>query len=346
METNAQSVDNKAVVYVKLFVFACVACMLLISCENSPKINMGYKYFGLTDELIYSDGKHNAFTDVCIYKGKYYLCFRNSERHCPLNKNEYGKIYIMQSLDGDNWKLLYIVRDVDSDLRDPKFVVTSDNKLMIYCGFSNLIDGKLTFQGSKAGFINSDTEIPTIKTIYIGKWLWRIIWKGDFAYSFAYSENDEIFLLKSRDGVHWTEIVDFNMHGYNECSPYFLGNQMRVIVRTTHNYTLAGYSDYPYTKWAFTVISTVIQCPNVLVTSKNEVLLTGRYIDDENKSNLGFFRLSKFNDVDTIWISKPTEDIGYPGVIQVNSQVWLSYYIGNTNEGEIHIKKFSIEKQN
>lgn len=128
--------------------------MLLNSCSENEEEVFYYRYIDFPDELIYEDGKHSAFTDLCKYRDHYYLCFRNATTHVPKCQEEYGSVLIYESKNGKTWSKILVVSDVDYDLRDPKLVVDASGHLMLYCGCSHVINGDLFFYGTKAGCIN------------------------------------------------------------------------------------------------------------------------------------------------------------------------------------------------
>ena len=109
---------------------------------------------------MYSDGMHNAFTDLCVYNGKYYLCFRNFKNHASIEKEDYGRVFVYVSNEGEIWNKICEISD--PDLRDPKLVVDKYNRLVLYCGYSKIIDNELVFQGTKAGIIDSTVILQEV----------------------------------------------------------------------------------------------------------------------------------------------------------------------------------------
>src|SRR3954453_13109704 len=83
-------------------------------------------------EKIWDAGKHNAFTDLARWRGKWYCTFRESEAHVGGD----GGLRVLESADGRAWKSIALVTEEGIDLRDPKLSVTPDDRLMIVAGGS------------------------------------------------------------------------------------------------------------------------------------------------------------------------------------------------------------------
>jgi len=64
---------------------------------------------------VYEDGRHNAFTDIRLFRGRYYICFRSATTHGSLD----GEIRVMASEDLQSWEQVALLSTVLDD-RDPK----------------------------------------------------------------------------------------------------------------------------------------------------------------------------------------------------------------------------------
>jgi len=67
---------------------------------------------------VYSDGRHNAFTDLKRFDGRWYVCFRSGESHASMD----GVIRVMASDDLESWEEVALLSTVLDD-RDPKFAL-------------------------------------------------------------------------------------------------------------------------------------------------------------------------------------------------------------------------------
>src|SRR5947207_15931037 len=87
---------------------------------------------------IWNQGKHNAFTDLIRWRGKWYCSFREADAHVGGD----GQLRVLESADGEKWQSAALIGEKGIDLRDPKLSITSDDRLMIVAGGS-------VFEGTK-----------------------------------------------------------------------------------------------------------------------------------------------------------------------------------------------------
>ena len=162
----------------------------------------------------YTDGRHNAFTDLVYWKDAYYLCFRHAESHMSMD----GEIRVMTSTDLSTWIPCGTLNTLGDD-RDPHFTVTPD-ALYVYFGVWDLAhqpDAKAPDRGSVRSHFASTTDGANwspVKGVYQpGFWLWRVRYHDGAFYSPAYTavrpkpDLRETRLLRSDDGIHWTQLA-------------------------------------------------------------------------------------------------------------------------------------------
>ena len=80
-----------------------------------------------SDQCIYNNGNHSAFTCLTEYKGNKYLAFREGIGHRPVNTDHYGIITILSEKDSV-WSPLAKLSNSDMDLRDPFFLIIHKQK--------------------------------------------------------------------------------------------------------------------------------------------------------------------------------------------------------------------------
>src|SRR3989440_1669643 len=81
---------------------------------------------------IWDQGKHNAFTDLMRWRGKWYCTFREADAHVGGD----GKLRVLESTDGKVWQPVGLVAEEGIDLRDPHLAITPDDRLMVVAGGS------------------------------------------------------------------------------------------------------------------------------------------------------------------------------------------------------------------
>ncbi len=75
-----------------------------------------------SNEVIYSDGRHNAFTSMVRWRDKFYVAFRNGSNH----RSNDGKILLMCSKDLRSWSEPRTVINSSFDDRDPTLFVYNE----------------------------------------------------------------------------------------------------------------------------------------------------------------------------------------------------------------------------
>ena len=82
-------------------------------------------------DKIFSDGRHNAFTSIEFWKGKYYVAFRSADSHASPHEVggdtdlASGHITLLESADAKEWSSS-VVMDTQWDDRDAKLLATAD----------------------------------------------------------------------------------------------------------------------------------------------------------------------------------------------------------------------------
>lgn len=81
--------------------------------------------------MAFDNGEHNAFTDLCRYRGRIYLAFRS----CPDGHGVHpsSSIIVLVSDDGKSWEEVHRFGVEKRDVRDPHFLVFQ-GKLFVYTG--------------------------------------------------------------------------------------------------------------------------------------------------------------------------------------------------------------------
>jgi hypothetical protein len=80
---------------------------------------------------VFHNGEHNAFTDLCRFRGQFWLAFRS----CPDGHMVHptASVLVLRSADGVKWEEAHRFRVERRDTRDPHFLVFQD-RLFVYTG--------------------------------------------------------------------------------------------------------------------------------------------------------------------------------------------------------------------
>ena len=134
---------------------------------------------------IATTAKHSAFTDLLIFKGRLFCCFREAETH--ISPDGKIKILTLDAQGATNYQQQLRLHQVD--LRDPKLSITPDGKLLLIA-FARHVDTEgNTLYGQPVCWFSTDGKSWS-SPIYFGDkdwWLWRVTWFKGVAYGFAYN---------------------------------------------------------------------------------------------------------------------------------------------------------------
>ena len=329
-------------------IFFLLSCMTLVSCDDIDDLLSWYLEDTSFQACIWDQSSHCAFTGLTEYKGKYYCCFREATAHIPFSMENYGKIRILESSDGEKWSSVGLIGDKDYDLRDPKLTVTPDNRLMLVYGCANLEEGVLIlrktsirlFEGplttDRLSFTKSQEVSIQGDKILSSYWLWRVVWHEGVAYGIAYSANKNPLLVKSIDGINYKLITTLNIQG-NEADIEFLEDgRMMIVSRAVSGNGYIGTAPFPYTEWSWGDSRYLIHCPDI-ITLDDRLFVAGRGRDG---TMLYHIRNSV---LEPIYTFPGGGDNAYPGVIRVGDELWMSYYAG-VGRISIYFAKIPIGK--
>lgn len=228
-----------------------------------------YDFSILTNETIYDNDTHSAFTGLVNYRGTLYLAFREGTAHRPATVADYGVIKVLSN-DGMGWKECAIIKDETRDLRDP-FLIEVDGKLRMYIGY-NTFEGEI-YRHSGSVYVDYEDgiwggikmlthDVPHIV------WLWKVRQYKDRYYSVAYLEGEYPALLESEDGVAWDTVTLFGLEGeLSEADMGFIGRTMYVCLRKDKPVGTPswwGVAEYPFKAFSWKEMDTCVESPEFL----------------------------------------------------------------------------------
>src|SRR5690606_928201 len=192
-----------------LFLFSSVASIAQVITDYNVK-------------KIWDQGDHNAFTDLILYKDKFYCTFREGSGHVPGSEDVYGTVRILSSINGESWESVAHLETEGIDLRDPKFSITPDDRLMVIIGGSDYDKHKLNGRNPYVSFSSDGKNFTDPRPIVIDSeifsgfdWVWRVTWHDGVGYAvdYQYDGINRAYVVKTTDGIHYETISELFISG-------------------------------------------------------------------------------------------------------------------------------------
>jgi len=293
---------------------------------------------------IFHNGEHNAFTDLCLFQGRFYLAFRS----CPDGHgvNPTASIIILSSIDGKEWQQVHRFFVPKRDTRDPHFLVFQE-KLFVYSGTWYCVDTAPDSydMNELLGYAawtddGKSWHSPIMLEGTYGHYVWRAASFGGKAYlcgrrkhQFAKVANRqqrdplvESALLESDDGLVWRKVGLFQEQFGDETAFLFEddGSLMAVARSGGGRNAQLCRSQPPYCHWQRKDLDRYIGGP-LLVKWGDKFVVGGRRTTTEQPVMslcwLTSDQLQEFAELPS------GGDTSYPGFIELSStKALVSYY--------------------
>ena len=313
----------------------------------------------LSVRKIWDAGEHNAFTDLIFFEGKFLCTFRESEAHVGGN----GKIRVLSSGDGEQWKSVALLEEAGVDLRDPKLSATPDGRLMMVLGGSVYQGKTLIEKQPRVAFSKDGREwTPTRRVLDKDDWLWRVTWHAGRAYGIAYhvptrkagvpGPPDEwtVTFVESADGIDFQRVKKLEIPGRpNEATVRFRANGEAVaLVRREAQDKAAwiGVSRAPFTDWQWRPAGLFIGGPNFLELPDGRMLAGGRQLPPPPGGAKMFVGPMSSSAVTPELILPSGGDCSYPGFVWHEGFLWASYYSSHEGRASIYLAKIRVPEKN
>ncbi|MCD6231522.1 hypothetical protein J7K28_02670 [Candidatus Aerophobetes bacterium] len=313
---------------------------------------------------IYTDGRHNAFTDIEHWKGYYYVCFRNAGRHAV--PGDYGDVFVIRSSDLKSWNVCVRLSAGDKhDDRDPALLNMGDELAVFFGSSYPKKPGELLYEKRRnrriqsfASFTSDGINWSSPQPIYEENfWLWQVENSAGSFYGVAHDDWGTDKLAWSINGRDWKTIWEFasNKFQFGEAGLWITDKRMYLVIRSpksSTNMAILAQSEPPYKKWDIKELNYTVHSP-VIRSVKGELWIAGRAcskqlpssilpseLSQEKVKALVHFdkRLSKTPDWYTaLWRLKNDQlepilvlpsrgDCAYPGLVVEENRVLMSYY--------------------
>jgi hypothetical protein len=301
-------------------------------------------------QKIWDQAAHNAFTDLIRFDERWFCVFREGTGHAA----GAGKIRVLTSTDGAAWSSAALLEWQGVDLRDPHISQTPEGKLMIIGGAAEpATRDPVKDHYSFVSFSKDGKEWS--KPERVGPswhWLWRATWDGKNAYTVAYHWDPKVQgkyrakLMRSGDGIQFEKIIDFDVPQATEATLVFDGTELYCLQRRDGkpNSAKFGFSQPPYTKWAWADLDIYFGGPNFIKGPGGTWWATGRTID-KGKAQTVLWQLDVNVGKLTPVLTLPSGgDTSYPGMAWHQGELWISYYSSHEGKSNIYLARVRLTK--
>lgn len=291
---------------------------------------------------IWDAGAHNAFTDLIRFRDRWWCTFREAEDHVGGD----GKIRVLTSSDGRAWESAALLAEEGIDLRDPKFSVTPDNRLMIVAGGSVYLGTKQLKSRQPRVMFSADGREWTRPQKVLGEhdWLWRVTWHQGKAYGAAYNIGGpgngapewSLKLYRSDDGLKWDLVSPMEVSGRpNETTLRFLkSGELVALVRREGGSARGwiGVARPPFTRWTWHETDHRLGGPNFIELPDGTLWAGTRKYGKGARTMVA--RMSR-DGLEPVLTLPSGGDTSYPGLVWHEGRLWMSYY--SSHEGKTNI---------
>lgn len=313
---------------------------------------------------IWDAGKHNAFTDLIRFKGRWYCTFREANAHVGGD----GKLRVLSSADGSKWESAALLAEAGIDLRDPKLSITPDGRLMIVAGGSVYQGTKLVGRQPRVAFSKDGKDwTPPKRVLSEGDWLWRVTWHGGKCYGVSYNAAQrntkdakeaaktgkaepgpadwKLKLWVSTDGEKYDLVTHLDVPGHpNETTLRFTpAGEMVALVRREggNGKGWVGTSPAPYTAWQWKELSARVGGPNFTFIPDGPTVAAVRLYDGKVRTSLCVLDVRAGQLAEALKLPSGG-DTSYAGLVWHDGLLWVSYYSSHGGKSAIYLARVKV----
>jgi len=294
---------------------------------------------------VWGEAPHSAFTDLLRFQRRWFCAFREAQTHAGSR----GKIRVLVSGGGSEWKTAALLSERGVDLRDPKLSITPDGRLMLLAGGTESHrDGTIGRQPRVWFSEEGAAWTAPHRILSPGDWLWRVTWKGAFAYGVSYTiasaQRWDVTLYASGDGIEYRKLCPLVVPGKpNEATLRFTEDGRGVLLVRREGGDAAGWlgqSRPPYVSWKWRSIGRRIGGPNFLVLPDGGMWAVCRdYAEAGNRVVVARLGPASYRPL----LELPSGgDCSYAGMAWHGGRLWVSYYSSHEGRARIYLAKVDL----
>ena len=299
----------------------------------------------LSARPIWESAPHSAFTDLIRFSSRWSCAFREADTHAGSR----GKVRIIVSKGGTDWKSGALLSEKGIDLRDPKLSITPDGRLMLLAGGTeNGADGKIGRQ-PRVWFSEDGLAWKGPRRVLApGDWLWRVTWQGSRAYGASYTLANarrwDLTLYASDDGIRYQKVCTLAVPGKpNEATIRFTPDERAILLVRREGGDAAGWIGHsapPYTAWKWRSAGRRVGGPNFIVLPDGGTWAVCRdYGEAGQRVVLARMGPASYRPV----LELPSGgDCSYAGLAWHGGRLWVSYYSSHEDRTKIYLAKVSL----
>lgn len=307
-----------------------------------------------TDQIIRisSRSPHSAFTDLLkMSHGDMLCCYRQATNHVSND----GALEITYLTGSGKVESRCRIALAGIDLRDPKLSSGPDGRIWLIANARYADNENTTVKRRMMSWFSTDGKSwssPHDLDLQ-GWWLWRIIWRHDDAYGFAYNRGqDRIDLYQGHPGKRMfcrkSHALGLTSHGLgypNESDMHVddEGNMWALVRRDADSFSAQlGFSKPPFTRWQWHDLRCYIGGPAWAPLTATTMLVSGReWTGKALVTTLWLLNLTN-QKLEKIQTLPSGGDNSYPGLVISADKLFVSYYSGHKdNETRVYLATLS-----
>ncbi len=311
------------------------------------------------------------FPHLAFFKGYLYCSFREAPIH---GVHIDGRGRVIRSSDGINWESVVLLESATGDIRDPRLSVSTDGILVVNASIAfieevapfQVIDGQ-TVRRQSVTWLSADGENwtgPYSCPTGINTWRWDIAWHKGSGYSIGYSGKDSGgTLYRTSDGKTW-QLVKENLFpggAGNEAALTFghEGTLYILLRRGLNAHAALGVSRPPsYQDWNWRELDVCwegkevreqlkditggadLGGPNLITLKDGRIFGAGKI---NRQASANYFLLDP-EDALLTRVAGVQHGSSYPGIVEHDGDIWLSYDKGEFTFGigPVYIKRIRL----